>query len=78
MSRFMIADVRTGPRPLQDQPILCGIFDGDQGTLALENGCTLFADARPNYHTKDGREFAEVWEVDETDDSAVVIGYTEI
>ena len=80
MSRKMIADARTGLRPLQDEQILCGIFNGDLYALELENDCVIYADDRPNYHTKDNREFAEVLELEnETDGvSGLVIGYVEI
>ncbi|MCD8357304.1 MAG: hypothetical protein LUE11_12160 [Clostridia bacterium] len=80
MARNMIADARTGLRPLQDELILTGIFNGDLCALELENGCVIFDDDRPNYHTRDGREFAEVLELeDETDGiSGLVIGYVEV
>ena len=42
--------------------------------LELENGCVIYDDGRPNYHTRDGREFAEVIEVQ----SGEIVGYTEI
>ena len=48
--------------------------------MQLENGCVIFDDDRPNYHTQDGREFAEVLELEDEADgiSGVVIGYVEI
>ncbi|MDO5785455.1 MAG: hypothetical protein Q4P20_10385 [Eubacteriales bacterium] len=80
MSRKMIADERIGLRPLQGEPVLCGIFNGDLCALELENGCIIYSDDRPNYHTKDGREFAEVLELEDDADSVsgLVIGYIEI
>ncbi|MDD6612168.1 MAG: hypothetical protein PUE91_08205 [Clostridiales bacterium] len=80
MARNMIADARTGLRPLQDETVLTGIFNGDLRALQLENGCVIFDDDRPNYHTRDGREFAEVLELEDAADgiSGVVIGYVEI
>ncbi len=80
MSRIMIADARTGLRPLQDEPILSGIFNGDTIGLELENGCVVFDDDRPNYHTADNREFAEVLELEDEADGigGLLIGYVEI
>lgn len=80
-TRIVIADERTGIRPLNDAPILTATFDGDHPDyLTLENGCRIFCDSRPNYHTEDGREFAEVQELEQTKDGleGVIIGYTEI
>ena len=80
MARSMIADARTGLRPLQDETVLTGIFNGDLRALQLENGCVIFDDDQPNYHTRDGREFAEVLELEDEADggSGVVIGYVEV
>lgn len=80
MSRKMIADAHTGLRPLQNEQVLGGIFNGDLRALELENGCVIYSDDRPNYHTTDGREFAEVLELEDDADgvSGLVIGYTEI
>lgn len=80
MARNMIADARTGLRPLQQETVLSGIFNGDLCALELENGCVIFDDDRPNYHTRDGREFAEVLELEDEADgiSGLVIGYVEI
>lgn len=80
MARSMIADARTGLRPLQWEPVLTGIFNGDLRALQLENGCVIFDDNRPNYHTQDGREFAEVLELEDAEDgvSGLIIGYVEI
>lgn len=80
MSRKMIADARTGLRPLQQETVLTGIFNGDLRALQLENGCVIFDDDRPNYHTRDGREFAEVLELEDMKDSVsgLIIGYVEI
>ena len=81
MTKTLIADERTGPRPLGDAEILCATFDGDHPNyLTLENGCRIFCDDRPNYHTEDGREFAEVQELEPSAGGveAVIIGYTEI
>lgn len=79
--RIIIADERTGPRPLDRAPVLSAIFDGDHpDCLTLENGCRIFCDDRPNYHTHDGREFAEVQELEQTKSGleGIIIGYTEI
>ena len=80
MPRHMIADGRTGLRPLRDEPVLCGIFNGDLRALELENGCVIYEDDRPNYHTRDGREFAEVLELEDESDgvSGLVVGYVEL
>ena len=80
MARSMIADARTGLRPLQGETVLPGIFNGDLRALQLENGCVIFDDDQPNYHTRDGREFAEVLELEDEADgvSGVVIGYVEV
>lgn len=80
MSRIMIADERTGLRPLGDEPVLSGIFNGDVSALELENGCVISPDDRPNYHTVDGREFAEVLELEDDADgiSGLLIGYVEL
>lgn len=80
MARTMIADARTGLRPLNEEEVLTGIFDGDTCGLKLENGCLIFDDGRPNYHTSDGREFAEVLELEDEDDgiSGLIVGYVEI
>lgn len=80
MTHKMIADARTGLRPLQEETVLSGIFNGDLRALQLENGCVIFDDNQPNYHTRDGREFAEVLELEKDIDgvSGVVIGYVEI
>lgn len=78
MARKMIADARTGLRPLNGETILHGIFNGDLRALELENGCVIFDDNRPNYHTRDGREFAEVLECEDDTDSGMIIGYVEL
>lgn len=80
MAWKMIADARTGLRPLQEETVLNGIFNGDLRALQLENGCVIFDDDQPNYHTRDGREFAEVLELEHEADgvSSVIIGYVEI
>ncbi|WP_394273649.1 hypothetical protein [Butyricicoccus sp.] len=80
MSRMMIADERTGLRPLNNEPVLSGIFDGDTCGLRLENGCVIFDDGQPNYHTQDGREFAEVLELEDEADgvSGLIAGYVEL
>lgn len=80
MSRIMIADAHTGLRPLKEEPVLCGVFNGDICALELENGCVIFSDDRPNYHTKDNREFAEVLELENENDgiSGLIVGYVEI
>ena len=80
MARKMIADARTGLRPLGKETVLTGIFDGDTCGLKLENGCLIFDDGQPNYHTKDGREFAEVLELEDEEDgiSGLIVGYVEI
>ena len=81
MKQIIIADERTGSRPLDGAEILCATFDGDHPDyLTLENGCRIFCDHRPNYHTDDGREFAEVQELEKTRGGveAVIIGYTEV
>ncbi|MDO5547317.1 MAG: hypothetical protein Q4F79_02395 [Eubacteriales bacterium] len=81
MKQIRIIDERTGARPLGDAEILSATFDGDHPDyLTLENGCRIFCDDRPNYHTEDGREFAEVQELEKTKDGleGVIIGYTEI
>lgn len=80
-NRIIIADERTGVRPLCCEEILSGIFDGDHpGYLTLENGCRIACDDRPNYHTDDGREFAEVQELEQTSGGleGIIIGYTEV
>ena len=74
MAKYKISDALTGLRPLLGQPILEGIFNGDLRALELENGCVIYDDGQPNYHTRDGREFAEVIEVK----SGEIVGYTEI
>ena len=74
MAKYKIADARTGLRPLSEKSILEGIFNGDLRALELENGCVIYDDERPNYHTRDGREFAEVIEVQ----AGEIVGYTEI
>jgi hypothetical protein len=81
MKQIRIADERTGARPLGNAKILSATFDGDHPNyLTLENGCRIFCDERPNYHTVDGREFAEVQELEKTKNGVegVIIGYTEI
>lgn len=76
MPRQVIADERTGIRPLKDETVLYGIFNGDVCALELENGCIIFSDDRPNYHTEDNREFAEVLEIEGI--SGEIIGYVEV
>lgn len=80
MPRKMIADERTGLRPLKQKPVLSGVFDGDTCGLRLENGCLIFDDGRPNYHTEDGREFAEVLELEDGPDGTIaqIIGYVQV
>ena len=39
MTKYKIADARTGLRPLSEKSILEGIFNGDLRALELENGC---------------------------------------
>lgn len=80
MKRKIIADERNGVRSWTGEPILCGTFDGDTCALRLENNCVIYADERPNYHTQDGREFAEVLELEEEADGlgGLVIGYAEV
>lgn len=81
MTRRMIADERYGLRPLQNEPVLSGTFDGDVQAVRLENGCVI--DARPgtwNYTTPDGRMFAEVLELEDEADGigGIVLGYVEV
>ena len=80
MKRKIIADEQNGVRAWAGERILCGTFDGDICALRLENDCVIYADDRPNYHTRDGRVFAEVLELeDETDGiGGLVIGYAEL
>ncbi len=78
--RIVIADERTGIRPIGDAEILNAIFDGDHPDyLTLDNGDRIACDdALPNYHTKDGREYAEVQEHEYTSEGieVLLIGYT--
>ncbi len=81
MKYVVIADERTGARPIGNAEILSATFDGDHPDyLTLENGCQISCDERPNYHTPDGREYAEVQELEHTPNGleGVIIGYTEI
>ena len=77
-TKRMIADARRGLRPLTNEPILHGIFDGDTRGLKLENGCVIFDDGKPNYHTRDGREFAEVVELESDQIHGEIIGSVEL
>ena len=77
--RKMIADERTGLRPLNGETVWTGIFDGDLCAIRLENGCVIDAGSGPNYRTRDGREFAEVLALTGAQpDSGEIIGYVEI
>ena len=78
MARILIGDSHTGLRPLGKEKILHGTFDGDICGLKLDNGCVIFDDNQANYHTKDGREFAEVIEMEDDEIHGQIIGYVEI
>lgn len=81
MKYIVIADERTGARPIGDAEILNAVFDGDHPEyLTLDNGHRITCDERPNYHTPEGYEYAEVQELEQTASGleGVVIGYTRI
>ncbi len=81
MKYIVIADERTGVRPIGNAEILSAVFDGDHPNyLTLDNGRRITCDERPNYHTPDGEEYAEVQELEQTEAGleGVIIGYTEI